>query len=96
MSKVFYTLITPFLAFFASFAFLIYPNRAALHPNAAADHLQKILPSSFNALISIFRNWTYALFYTMAELWGSVVVSLLFWGFANEVSNSRAGEHTYL
>jgi AAA family ATP:ADP antiporter len=26
------------------------------------------------------------LFYTLANLWGSVVVSLLFWGFANEIT----------
>lgn len=84
MVQVFYTLLSPFLAFFAAFAFLIYPNRAALHPNQAADWLATQLPASFNGPISIFRNWTYALFYTMAELWGSVVVSLLFWGFANE------------
>lgn len=37
-------------------------------------------------MIAIFRNWTYALFYTLANLWGSVVVSLLFWGFANEIT----------
>ena len=36
----------------------------------------------------------YALFYTMAELWGSVVVSLLFWGFANEVTKVRT-DFTY-
>lgn len=95
MSQVFYTLITPFLAFFASFAFLIYPNRNFLHPNAAADYLQTVLPSSFGALISIFRNWTYALFYTMAELWGSVVVSLLFWGFANEVTTVPEAKKYY-
>ena len=34
--------------------------------------------------IAILRNWTFCLFYVMAELWGSVVVSLLFWGFANQ------------
>lgn len=95
MSKVFYTLVTPFLAFFAAFAFAIYPNREFLHPNALADHLQTVLPSSFKALISIFRNWTYALFYTMAELWGSVVVSLLFWGFANEVTTVPEAKKYY-
>ena len=36
--------------------------------------------------VSIIRNWTYCLFYVMAELWGSVVVSVLFWGFANQVN----------
>jgi AAA family ATP:ADP antiporter len=40
----------------------------------------------FAGPISILRNWTFCLFYVMAELWGSVVVSLLFWGFANQVT----------
>lgn len=39
----------------------------------------------FAGPIAILRNWTFCLFYVMAELWGSVVVSLLFWGFANQV-----------
>jgi len=69
MSKVFYTLLTPFLFFFAAFAWIIYPNRDALHPHATADYLTTVLPRAFKGPISIFRNWTYAVFYTMAELW---------------------------
>lgn len=34
----------------------------------------------------IIRNWSFAVFYVMAEMWGSVVASLLFWSFANEVT----------
>ena len=74
---------------------MIYPNRALLHPNAAADYLTTVLPAGFKGPISIFRNWTYALFYTMAELWGSVVVSLLFWGFANEVTTVAEAKKYY-
>ena len=44
----------------------------------------------FAGPIAILRNWTFCLFYVMAELWGSVVVSLLFWGFANQVSSEDA------
>ena len=40
----------------------------------------------FQPLVSIFRNWTYALFYMLSNLWGSVMVSLLFWGFANDIT----------
>lgn len=82
---VFYACITPFLAFFASFAAFIYPARESLHPHATANFLAEKLPLAFAPLISIFRNWTYAVFYTAAELWGSVVVSVLFWGLANQV-----------
>lgn len=93
--KVFYTVLTPFLAFFGAFATLIYPNRAFLHPNAAADVLARVLPSFFLPLVAIFRNWTYALFYVAAELWGSVVVSVLFWGFANEVTTVQEAKKYY-
>jgi ATP/ADP translocase len=34
-------------------------------------------------------------FYVMAELWGSVVVSLLFWGFANEVTTVSEAKKYY-
>jgi ATP/ADP translocase len=44
------------------------------------------LPGSFSAPLAIIRNWSFAVFYVMAEMWGSVVASLLFWGVANEVT----------
>ena len=93
--KVFYAVVTPFLAFFASFATLIYPNRAFLHPNAAADAISLVAPSFFLPLIAIFRNWSYALFYMFAELWGSCVASLLFWGFANEINTVDEAKKYY-
>jgi AAA family ATP:ADP antiporter len=85
-AQVFYAVLLPFLAFFASFAGIIYPNRLLLHPNGLADVLQGTLPAFFTPLVSIFRNWTFSLFYCLAELWGSIVVSVLFWGFANDVT----------
>lgn len=93
--KVFYLIMSSFIAFFSAFATLIYPNRNLLHPNAAADFLTKVLPPFFVPLIAIFRNWTYALFYTLANLWGSVVVSLLFWGFANEITTVDEAKKYY-
>ncbi|KAL6539280.1 ADP,ATP carrier protein 2, chloroplastic [Orobanche gracilis] len=33
------------------------------------------------------RIWSFCLFYVMAELWGSVAVSVLFWGFANQYNH---------
>lgn len=66
-----------------------------LHPNAAADWLTKLMPVFFGPPIAIFRNWTYALFYTLANLWGSVAVSLLFWGFANEITTVDEAKKYY-
>jgi AAA family ATP:ADP antiporter len=94
-AQVFYAIIIPFLSFFATFGGIIYPNRAYFHPDGAADFLSKMLPKFFLPLIAIFRNWTYALFYVMAELWGSVVVSVLFWGFANEIATVQEAKKYY-
>ena len=39
--NLFYAIITPFLIFFAAFAFVIYPNKAFLHPDPA--HIQALM-----------------------------------------------------
>lgn len=93
--KLFYTTITPFLIFFAVFAYILYPNREALHPHATADYLQSFLPAGLSGLIACFRNWTYSLFYILSELWGSVVLSLLFWGFANDITRVTEAKRFY-
>ena len=49
------------------------------------DWLLEVLPGSFLGPVAMIRLWTFSLFYLMAELWGSVVLSLLFWSFANQV-----------
>jgi len=93
--QVFTGVVSVFIAFFALFALVIYPNAALLHPTAFCVWLANLLPAGFAAPIAILRNWTYAVFYTMAELWGSVVVSLLFWGFANEVTSVAEAKKYY-
>lgn len=35
--------------------------------------------------IAVIEYWTFSLFYCASELWGSVVISVLFWSLANEV-----------
>jgi AAA family ATP:ADP antiporter len=92
---VFYTCVWPFLAFFSLFAVVIYPNRALLHPHAFCDMLSSFLPAGFSAPLAIIRNWSFAVFYVMAEMWGSVVASLLFWGFANEVTTVDEAKKYY-
>src|SRR3990167_9966763 len=52
--KVFYIMMTSFLAFFFIFTFVLYPLRDFLHPHAFADHLQELLPKGFKGLIAVF------------------------------------------
>ncbi len=94
-TRLFYTTITAFIAFFGIFALVLYPMRDILHPTEMADRLQAFLPSGFSGLVALFRNWTYALFYIMSELWGSVAISLLFWGFANDTTRVSESKRFY-
>ncbi|MDD7805664.1 MAG: Npt1/Npt2 family nucleotide transporter [Endozoicomonas sp. (ex Botrylloides leachii)] len=91
---LFYSSVMPFALFFAFFP-LLYAFRHTLHPEAFADQLQSILPQGFMGLIAIFRNWTYSLFYIMSELWGSVALSLLYWGFANDTNKVSESKRFY-
>ncbi len=56
------------------------PWQSVLHPHAFADWALTVVPEGLHGVVSIFRNWTFSLFYIIGELWGGVVISLLFWG----------------
>lgn len=88
--NVFYILLGIFLTYFALFTFLVYPARESLHAHQFADWLQTVLPPGFKGLIAMVRYWTFTSFYVMSELWGNIILFLLFWGFANQVT--RLGE----
>lgn len=95
IKKVFYIIVGIFLSFFLLFSFVLYPNCDALHPHALADKLQALLPQGFNGLITIFRNWTFTLFYVMSEMWSTMVMTVLFWGFANQITSVKAAKRYY-
>lgn len=93
--KLFYVSVTPFIIFFLVFDLVLYPMKDVLHPNAWADAIQESAPEGLYYFIAIFRNWSFSLFYILAELWGSVVLSLLFWGFANDTTKVEESKRFY-
>jgi len=92
---LFFTTLSPFLVFFALFALVFYPAKDALHPHALADKMQAMLPVGLMGFVAVFRNWMFSIFYILAELWGSVVLSLLFWGFANDITKVKEAKRFY-
>ena len=92
---VFYIIISIFLVYFAVFTFILSPLRDLIHPHAYADHLEAILPKGYMGLVAMFRYWTFTLFYVMSELWSSTVLSVLFWGFANQVTKISEAKRFY-
>lgn len=93
--QLFYLVLSLFISFFGLFAFVIYPNRDILHPSA--DYIQRLAleyPRLKTALY-VYGSWSYAVFYILAELWGSVVLSLLFWQFANDIVKMQEAKRFY-
>lgn len=93
--NLFYVSLLPFLIFFILFDLVLYPARAHIHPHQLAEQLQVILPSGLHGFIAMCRNWSFSLFYIFAELWGSVALSLLFWGFANDTTKVSEARRFY-
>jgi len=92
---VFYVMMSLFLLYFFVFTFVLYPLRDTLHPNATADGLETVLPLGFKGLVAMFRNWTFTTFYVMSELWSNIILSMLFWGFANQVTRINEAKRFY-
>lgn len=94
--KIFYAVTGFFTAFLLIFVQFLYPNVDLLHPSK--ETVERWLENSHYSLhwfIKIAGGWVYALFYTMSELWGSMMVSLLFWQFANQITKSDEAKRFY-
>ncbi|CAN0490346.1 unnamed protein product, partial [Ectocarpus sp. 12 AP-2014] len=89
---LFHMTITPFFAFYALFAFVMYPMRGVLHHSAGAMGKDEHV---FSHMINMGRFWMFSLYYVVSELWGSAGVPLLFWTCANEVTPMTQAKRFY-
>ena len=87
--NLFYCSLMPFIIFFFLFGFVLYPMKEVLHPSNMHVFF---LPEGLQATLRI---WTFSLFYIFAELWGSVALSMLFWGFANDTTKVTESKRFY-
>ena len=93
--NLFYATLSPFIIFFGLFAFVIYPNREWFHPTVETiSALQAQFPS-LHWPLALLGVWSYAVFYVLAELWGSALLSLSFWQFANQITHVSEAKRMY-
>lgn len=93
--NVFYLVLSGFLCYFLLFAFILYPHSQQLHLDKLGDWLALYLPKGFQGFIAIIRNWTFTSFYIISELWAVMVLTILYWGFANEITPVQEAKRTY-
>lgn len=92
---VFYASTAPLVAFYIFFAAVLYPAHGALHPHGFYEAMAAHAPAGLHGLFKVVEYWTFSLFYCSAELWGSVVISVLFWSLANEVCTVEEARSVY-
>lgn len=93
--NVFYAVTSFFLAYFVLFTFVLYPYPELVHPNPKTiDALSNEYPN-FKWFIRVIGQWSFAIFYAMSELWGSMMLSLLFWQFANQITKTEEAKRFY-
>ena len=92
--KVFFILLSIFLISFCLF-FVAYPYREQLELVFIANKLASVLPQGFYGLTAIIRHWDLSIFYVMSELWGNIMLTILAWGFANEIINVKEAKRFY-
>lgn len=93
--KIYYYLLVFFITFFLIFAFLIYPNIELYHMDPARMHdLMEQYPH-FKWYIALVGDWSFIVFYVLAELWPNIFYILLFWQFANEITTTEEAKRFY-
>lgn len=94
-ATLFYGIILLFISFVALYGFVLYPNLDTLSPHRSADWLLSVVGKENSHWVAIYRNWMQSLFFVIAELWGGIVIFLLFWGFVNHISNFSDAKRYY-
>jgi AAA family ATP:ADP antiporter len=95
--QVFYTILSGFLLYFIVFMTLLYPNHKQLRLDFLANYLQThwLSGTGSKGFISVIRHLNLSVFYVVSEMWSTVVLSMLFWGFANEVTKMEEAKRFY-
>lgn len=92
---VFYLMMSIFLGYFLLFLAVLYPYNAQFEANTLGDYLASHLPIGASGFVAMVRNWSFSTFYVMSELWSNIVLFLLFWGFANQVTQLGEAKRFY-
>ena len=93
--KVFFWILGTFLMFFAFFGFVILPNHEFFHLNKEDVTLLVSNHPHFKWFILLAANWSFSIFYIIAELWPTTVFALLFWQFANNITTVDESKRFY-
>ena len=91
-TKIFHLFNGFFVSYFMVFTFIINPNISYYRFDLNWMKYSYVHLAYFIAMI---ENWSYSLYFILAELWGSVMLSLMFWQTANQVFKITEAKRIY-
>lgn len=93
--RTLYFFVIMLLCAYTLFAFCLYPLRDKLYLNRLADFFTTILPVGCKGFSAMICFWIYTFFYLAAELWAMMILSILFWGYLNEITPVEQAKSFY-
>lgn len=96
MHKTFYITVSFFAIFFFVFGFFLFPNAKGIHWSAETmTNMRNHSPGFMFYIIPCLGNWSFSLFFILAETWGSLAIGSLFWFFANQITKISEAKRFY-
>ena len=95
-TQVFYVILYTFMLFFLLYGFILFPYKDSLSPHQSANWLLSVIGVHHKHWVSVYRYWMDSLFFVLAELWGGMMIGILFWGFANHITNIKNASYFLL
>ena len=87
LNKSLYIIAFSYLVFFGVYGFFIYPNVDSLVMSTEQiTAMTEAAPAFFRTFLTCLANWPITLFYVVSEIWGTLMISSVFWMFANAVT----------
>lgn len=93
--NLFYTVLFFFLGFFCLFGLVLFPMRDSLVLTTMASAIDSVLGPNNSHWSYIVKYWMNSLFFVFSELWGGVIIAVLFWGFVNQISSIKEAAKFY-
>ena len=95
LSQLFYGTTTAFMSFFLFFEYCMHPVLDALVPTTLVQTLSQWLPESSHIFITMIAYWPLTLFYVIAELWPTLMLTFVFWAYISTQLNQNQARHLY-
>jgi AAA family ATP:ADP antiporter len=100
-ATVFYINIISFTSVYLFYIFICFPHMDALLPVSFLQAVNnffignEVTLERLKPILTMIEFWPTSLFYVIAESWITVVLGLLFWGFANDVTKLEDAKRLY-